>query len=131
MEKPRYVVLAFQTDKKNALNKDCGSFDACDLQDLKVYLNSVYYPYENTRGDMCIFYDTFTRFQGPYYGGHSAPTISFETFKTKTTLYVVDCSKQNDTFKTGSVELRVEFKASKAFPADTSAYCLIIHRSKC
>ena len=64
LEKPRYVVLAFQTDRKNNIRKDMSCFDGCKLKDVKVFLNSQHYPYENTRGDMCIFYDMFTRFQG-------------------------------------------------------------------
>jgi len=127
LEKPRYVVLAFQTARKNDISKDMACFDACNLKNLRVYLNSQYFPYENVLGDMCIFYDMFARFQTSYYGKNPSPVVDLENFKSKVPLYVVDCSKQNDTIKSGSVELRLEFESTTNFPDNTTAYCLILH----
>lgn len=127
LEKPRYVVLAFQTDRKNQIKKDMSSFDACALTNVKLYLNSEYYPYDNIHGDLAIFYDMFWRFQSSYYGTTPCPTVSLETFKVTTPLYVIDCSKQNDSIKSGPVDVRLEFEASQNFPEKTTAYCLLIH----
>lgn len=44
-------------------------------------------------------------------------------------IYVIDCSKQNEYFKVGPVDVRLKFEAKAAFPANTPAYCLIIHDS--
>lgn len=127
LEKPRYVVLAFQTSRKNDFTKDMSRFDGCDLNNVKLYLNSQYFPYDNIHGDTAIFYEMFYRFQSSYYGKHSQPIVDLETFKSKTPLYVIDCSHQNDSIKTGPVDVRLEFEAKKSFPADTTAYCLLIH----
>lgn len=129
LEKPRYVVLAFQTDRKNQIKKDMSCFDHCDLTNVKLYLNSQYYPYDNIHGDMTIFYEMFSRFQKSYYNRDTYPSIDLESFKSKTPLYVIDCSKQNDSIKSGPVDVRLEFEAKNAFPEKTSAYCLILHDS--
>lgn len=129
LEKPRYVVLAFQTNKKNSLKTDMSSFDHCDLTNVKLYLNSQYYPYDNIHGDMTIFYEMFSRFQKSYYGRDTYPAVDLDTFKDKSPLYVIDCSKQNDAIRSGPVDVRLEFEAKENFPDKTTAYCLILHDS--
>lgn len=57
LEKPRYVILAFQTARKNDVRKDASMFDACDLRDFKLYLNNEQYPYENVKNDLGLMYD--------------------------------------------------------------------------
>lgn len=127
LEKPRYVVLALQTGRKNNVKADMSKFDACDITDVKLYLNSQYYPYDNVHGDFCIFYDMFSKFQSSYYGKSDSCAIDLDTFKSHCPLFVIDCSKQVDSIKTGPVDVRLEIQAKTNFPANTTAYCLIIH----
>jgi hypothetical protein len=130
LEKPRFVILAFQTDRKNSLTKDASCFDHCELMNVRLYLNSQYYPYDNIHGDNTIFYEMFSRFQKSYYYGKDTyPNIELDDFKKKTPLYVIDCSKQNDSIKSGPVDVRLEFEAKNNFPDKTTAYCLILHDS--
>lgn len=127
LEKPRYVIVGFQTSRKNDIKKDMSCFDACDLKNIKVYLNSQYYPYDNIHGDWSIFYEMFFRFHSSYYGKQSYPAVDKEKYKEKAPLYVIDCSKQNDSIKSGPIDVRVEFESGTAFTANTSAYCLLLH----
>lgn len=130
LEKPRFVVLAFQTDRKNKIKANSANFDSCDLTDVKLYLNSTYYPYDNVRGDYCIFYEMFSGFQKSYYETYNASsTIDFDNFKSKSPLFVIDCSKQVDNLKSGPVDVRLEFEAKDNFPDKTTAYCLLLHDS--
>ena len=129
LEKPRYVIVGFQSGRKNDIKKDMSCFDACNLKNIKVYLNSQYYPYDNIHGDWSIFYEMFYRFQSSYYERHTYPAVEKTDFKDKTPLYVIDCSKQNDSIKSGPIDVRVEFEAGAAFAANTSAYCLLLHDS--
>lgn len=130
LEKPRYVVLAFQTDRKNQIKSNASNFDNCQLTDVKLYLNSTYYPYENVRGDYCIFYEMFCNFQKSFYNLKTvSTTVDLETFKSKAPLYVIDCSKQVDNLKSGPVDVRLEFEASQNFEEKTTAYCLLLHDS--
>lgn len=127
LEKPRYVILAFQTDRKGDIKKDMSCFDHCKLTDVKLYLNSQYYPYDNVRGDMSIFYDMFTRFQSSYYDRPGSSMVGISTFKNKAPLYVIDCSKQNDSVKSGPIDVRLELEVEENFPSNTTAYCLLLH----
>lgn len=128
MEKPRYGILAFHTDRKSDTTKNSAVFDSCNIRDYKLYLNSQHYPYENLRGDRTLMYDMYSRFQYSYFNTAAQPLINMTTF-TKHPIYVIDCSKQNDSLKVGPVDVRLEFEADGNFPAKTSAYCLIIHDS--
>lgn len=129
MEKPRYVILAFQTGRKNKLGYDPSVFDLCQLSEVKLYLNSQYYPYDNLRGDLSLMYNMYLRFQSSYWNGKtSQPLMSKSTFD-KCPIIVIDCSKQNEILKSGPVDVRLEFEASTPFADNTTAYCLIIHDS--
>ncbi|XP_050540423.1 uncharacterized protein LOC126905073 [Daktulosphaira vitifoliae] len=51
-EKPRYVIIAFQTKRKNNISADMSRFDHCSLSSLKVFLNSESYPYDSLNIDL-------------------------------------------------------------------------------
>lgn len=128
LEKPRYVVFALQTARKNMQGVDNGKFDLCGLNNVKLFLNSQFYPYDNLLGNTCLMYEMFADFQNAYYGREDGSSIvSFKSFNTDTPIVFIDCSKQRDTLKTGSVDVRLEFDTNANIPANTSAYCLIIH----
>ncbi|XP_070525986.1 uncharacterized protein [Cardiocondyla obscurior] len=54
LEKPRYVIFALQTGRKNIMSKSSAVFDACELTNVKFYLNSECYPYDdlNLQGEV-------------------------------------------------------------------------------
>lgn len=127
LEKPRFVILAFQTGRKNKLDKNMSEFDSCGLVNVKLYLNSQYFPYDNTRGDWAVFYDMFTRFQSSYYGQEPSTSVSLELFKSKCPLYVIDTNFQNETLLSGAVDIRIEFETADNVSSDTTAYCMLIY----
>ena len=132
LEKLRYVVLAFQTDKKNSLTADNSHFDNCKLTNVKLYINGAEYPYENLNIDFdenrfAILYKMYSNFQQSYYGKANEPYLSKVQLKNTATLMYIDCSKQNDALKTGAVDVKLEFEAKVNFPDKTAAYCLIIN----
>ncbi|XP_014295310.1 uncharacterized protein LOC106693222 [Microplitis demolitor] len=47
LEKPRFVILGFQTARKNDATKNASVFDHCNIRDIKLFLNSQSYPYGN------------------------------------------------------------------------------------
>lgn len=47
LEKLRYVIFALQTVQKNILSEDAFKFDDCRFINMKLYLNSDFYPYDN------------------------------------------------------------------------------------
>ncbi|XP_024874032.1 uncharacterized protein LOC112456000 [Temnothorax curvispinosus] len=55
LEKPRYVIFALQTGRKNIMSQNVSVFDACNLTNVKLYLNSEFYPYDDMNLDFaCI-----------------------------------------------------------------------------
>jgi len=51
LEKPRYVIFSLQTGRKNIMSKDTSRFDHCKLNNVKLYLNSECYPYDDMNLD--------------------------------------------------------------------------------
>ncbi|XP_051164909.1 uncharacterized protein LOC127283850 [Leptopilina boulardi] len=132
VEKPRYVILGFQTNRKDNHARYAKFFDNSNLINVKLFLNSQYYPYGNlnlnfNQNKYSLLYDMYCNFQSSYYGKDSEPLLSRTTFKDYAPLAVIDCSKQNEFLKQASVDVRLEFESSENFPANTAAYCLIIH----
>lgn len=128
-EKPRFVALAFQTARKNKQDADNAKFDLCGLYNIKLYLNAEVYPYDNLLGNKTVLYKMFTNFQNSYYEydepSNSTP-ISYSTFIASTPIVFIDCSKQKESLKAGPIDVRMEFESKTNFPANTSAYCLLI-----
>lgn len=132
IEKPRYVILGLQTNRKNSRTLDCSQFDHCNLTNVTLFLNSQYYPYEsmNLKFDenkYSILYDMYTKFRHSYYNIPADPLLNLDNFKSKAPLFIIDCSRQNDNLKTGPVDVRVELECSDYLPDNTTAYCLIIN----
>uniref|UniRef100_A0A1B0G1A4 Double jelly roll-like domain-containing protein n=1 Tax=Glossina morsitans morsitans TaxID=37546 RepID=A0A1B0G1A4_GLOMM len=55
------------------------------------------------------------------------PLSKRNEFITLAPRVVLDVTHQNESVKTGSIDIRIELKASSNIPANTSAHCLIIH----
>ena len=73
LEKPRYVIFALQTGRKNIISRDVSVFDDCNLSNVKLYLNSAFYPYDDLNLDFgkkryTVLYDMCARFRRAYYG---------------------------------------------------------------
>lgn len=131
-EKPRYVIFGLQTNRKYNKAKDCSVFDHCKIFRVTLFLNSNYYPYEplNLKFDedkYGILYEMYTQFRQSYYNIHMDPLLDLHTFKEKAPLFIIDCSRQNETLKTGPVDVRLEIESTEDIPENTSAYCLIIN----
>lgn len=135
LETPRFVILAFQTKRRGNVNEDSSRFDNCKLTNARVFLNSECFPYDNLQLDWgnnvySLAYDMYTRFRASYYqdakedGGCS---LTMRQFKDLAPIIVIDCSRQNETIKSGPVDLRIEFESSENFPAETAAFALVLH----
>lgn len=132
LEKPRYVIVGFQTGRKNTAEKDASAFDHCSLQDIKVYIENECYPAENLNLNFgqqryFILYRMFAMFRESFYGKESRPLLPPEKFKDLAPLAVIDCARQNDRIKQGAVNFRIEFKTTQNVPANSRAVALIIH----
>lgn len=134
VNKPRYIILGFQTNRNNLITANVSEFDHCNIDDVKIYLNSECYPYESmnlnfNRNLYSILYSMYSSFQNSYYHNqkYCSPLLSFDAFKLKAPLFVFDCSRQNDSLKKAIVDIRVEIHSTNNITDGTAAYCLLIH----
>ncbi|XP_043471641.1 uncharacterized protein LOC122504548 [Leptopilina heterotoma] len=132
LEKPRFIILGFQTNRKNVNNRNASHFDHCQITNVKLFLNNQSYPYRNLNLDFdkrhyAILYDMYTNFQASYYNKEQQPYLSKNEFLEYAPLIVIDCSRQNESIKYGPVDIRLEFEAKENLPDQTAAYCLILH----
>ncbi|KAJ8912610.1 hypothetical protein NQ315_000479 [Exocentrus adspersus] len=104
-------------------------FDHSNLINMKLYLNSEMFPYDNLNinfenNQIATLYDMYAKFQRSYYEKKNEPIFTPSEFKKFTSLVVIDCSHQNESFKSGSVEIRLEFETNKDIsPNTTSTQC--------
>lgn len=135
LETPRFIILAFQTNRRGNLGKDSTVFDDCKLTNAKVYLNSEFYPYDNLQlqwdnNAYSLAYDMYARFRASYYDDareSGVCLLSPRKFKQLAPIVVIDCSKQNEIIKSGPIDVRIEFESSSNFPQQTAAYALVLH----
>ena len=132
LEKPRFVILGFQNKKKHIKTVNASRFDHCEITNVKLFLNSQSYPYNNLNLDIsknrfAVLYDMYANFQKTYYGRDSQPLLTKSDFINSEPILVIDCSRQNESLKNAPVDVRLEFETKKDIPANTSAYCMILH----
>ncbi|KYN09254.1 hypothetical protein ALC57_18634 [Trachymyrmex cornetzi] len=68
------------------------------------------------------------RFRRAYYGNDCFETLlNVLSFIEEGPFVVIDCSRQNESVKGATVDVRIEFDCKENVPANTTVYCLIIH----
>ena len=132
LEKPGFIILAFQTNRKSRRQVNASQFDCCYVSNVKLFLNSQCYPYRNlnldiVRNQYAVLYDMYANFQSTYYEKNPETLLNKVDFIKCLPLIVIDCSKQNQSLKNAPVDVRLEFESRNNFPAGTSAYCLTLH----
>ena len=115
VEKPRYIVLAFQTDKSDDQKHNPAVFDNLQLINAYVTLNSERFPTSDIitnfyTNDYVKLYDMFDNFKKDYYG------IDL----------VFDVRKRNEKLRTGVTDIQVKLFFGANVPANTNAYEWII-----
>ena len=105
------------------------------MTNARLFLNDKYYPYDNLNLDIAngrypLLYDMYSCFQKSYYyRTQSNVLLSPDEFRDKAPLFVFDCSRQDESLKSSPVDVRLEFESSENFPAETTAFCMILHNS--
>ncbi|EZA50693.1 hypothetical protein X777_11117 [Ooceraea biroi] len=111
LEKPRYVIFALQTGRKNVMSEDITIFGDCKLTNVKLYLDSEFYPYDDLNVDFeknkaAILYDMYSRFRKAYYNCNCAEVyLTPPNFLLREPFVVIDCSRQNESVKGATVDV--------------------------
>lgn len=134
LESPRYIILAFHTNRRGNDTKDPSYFDNIDISDIRVILNGEYFPIERMdlnfeKNNFIEAHHNYTQFYSSFKNDltiskHSL--LDYKQFKNHA-LFVIDCSRRNESLKSSTVDIKVDIEAKKGFPDNTKAYCVIIH----
>lgn len=135
LTRPRFIILGLQTNRNNRIVENATLFDHCSVTDAKVYLNTECYPHESINTEfatnqVAILYEMYCKFQESYYhDGSKTPCNPYMAYRSfvLSPLFVFDCSRQNESVKNSTVDIKIEFQTSVNMRANTAAYCLVIH----
>jgi len=81
-------------------------------------LSSESYPYDNLNVDLS---------KNQYHNRESQPFLTSNEFKLKAPVIAVDPSYQNESVKTGPIDVRILIKLKTPSHENSKAYCLLIH----
>ena len=137
-EKPRYIMIGFQTDKSNDQEKNAALFDHCKVQNMYVLLNNNRYPAIDfnanfTKNEYDNFYRSLSEFSQKYYGLDplvSNIAIDPMAYKDLYPIFVFDVSKQSERLQQGVVDITVEMSFAANVDDKTFAYALLISDRK-
>ena len=133
-EKPRYIIVAFQTEKDGDQEKNTSAFDHVSVKNMYVTLNSTRYPvvdynlsftkqqFSRAYGDAAIFRARYYRMDELV----SNPNITPSDYKDLFPLFVFDVSKQSEKLKNSVTDIQVKAHFNENVPANTEAFALVI-----
>ena len=133
-EKPRHILIAFQTDRSGKQDKNPSLFDHVDVSQINVKLNDTRYPSRDVIVDFekhkyVEYYKMFTDFAREYYGLDPLTCgnwIDIISYKEEYPIFYFDVSKQSERLKNGVVDIMVRIKFKNGTPQHVRAYALII-----
>ena len=133
-EKPRFLVVGFQTDREGSVEKNLGLFDNCKLKNTYVLLNNQRYPAMDYNADFAKnhyngLYREFYQFMQKFYGISDSVTstaVDPIAYKHLFPLIVFDVSRQSERIQQAVVDITIQCYFDGNVPAKTKAYCLMI-----
>lgn len=137
-EKPRYMIVAFQTGKENNQEQNPSIFDHCNVQSMAVYLNNIQYPRTDynlniAQNEFARLFGDITKFRANYSGitpelAHC--NISPSEWKSLYPFYVFDVTKQSERLKVDTIDVKIKVRFTENVPANTQAYVLVLSDRK-
>ncbi|XP_065685126.1 uncharacterized protein LOC136097080 [Hydra vulgaris] len=133
-EKPRYILVAFQTNREGNQEQNASIFDHCDLKNMWIELNEERYPatnYSLSFPNMKITraYRHASNFAEDYYNMSNLISLCNITPVDYRDLYPImyfDVSKQSERMKDSTVDIRLKAEFNTPVPANTVIFALII-----
>jgi hypothetical protein len=134
IEKPRWIIVGFQTDRNVTQEQNPAVFDNLNLENAHIKLNSDRYPAEDitfdfATNDYALLYEMFDNFKKEYYGFNSlvgCTQVNFATFKSLFPIIVFDVRHQSEKLAVGIIDMQLRFKFRDAVRPNTTAYVTII-----
>ena len=134
VEKPRWIIVGFQTDKINSQEQNPAVFDHLNFKNAYVTLNGVRYPDSDIKtnfreNDYMKLYCMFDNFKKEYYGIDSlvgGTQVNVSAYKTLFPIIVFDVRKQSEKMKNGVSDITMKFEFGDNVPANTMGYAIVI-----
>jgi len=128
IERPRFIVAAFQTGRGGNQTVNNASFDSDGLNVIDAYvtLNSTRYPQTDvSTSKYTRWYREYLRFYNRYNNDDKTDAcLSYLDFLKVAPLYVFDVSNQPEKVKNTTIDVTLKVRFAAAAPADTIAYAL-------
>ena len=133
-EKPRHILIAFQTDRAGGQTKNPSLFNNVDVSQVSIILNDTKYPARDVTADFpkhkfVEYYKMFTDFSRDYYGLDPLTVGNFVdiiTYKEEYPIFYFDVSKHSERLNQGVVDIMVRMRFTKETPEHVQAHALII-----
>lgn len=133
-EKPRYIIVSFQTRKDGDQTQNPAIFDHVNVSNMYVMLNSDRYPAVDynlsfTKQQFSRAYREAAAFRTKYYHMDplvSNPNITPSDYKTLYPLFVFDVSKQSERLKNSVTDIQIKAQFNENVPVGTEAFALVI-----
>ena len=134
VEKPRWIIVGFQTDRNTSQEQNPAIFDHVNLTNAQVSINGEKYPYyeinfDFATNDYSVLYEMFDRFKQEFYGFNSlvgGTQVNISAFKKIFPIIVFDVRHQSEEIKKGIANISLNFKFSDNVPANTMAYAVTL-----
>ena len=136
---PRYIIVGFQTDRRNSQTKNSSVFDHCKVTSIRAVLNTSSYPEVGynlsfTNNQFSRAYRDAATLGARLFGLNELITesnISTSEYRSLYPLFVFDVSRREENIILSSVDLRIEASFGENVKANTHAYALIISDKIC
>jgi len=134
IEKPRYILVGFQTDKIVTQLQNPAVFDHLNLERAYVQLNGMRYPKYDVgvnfaKNQYSILYKMMDDFKREYYGINNligGSQINLATYKSLYPILVFDVKNQDEQLRSGVVDMNLQFYFREGIPHNTHAYAVIL-----
>ena len=133
-EKPRFIIVGFQTNRDGSQELNPSVFDHCNLKNIYVTLNSDRYPavdydlaFQNNKYSRA--YKDAAKFNNKFYGYSeliTQPNLTAFNYRYICPLFVIDVSKQSEKLKSEIVDVQVKATFNTNIHANTIAYAVVI-----
>ena len=131
-ERPRYVIVGFQTNKDGNQEKNPAVFDHCDLKNMYVTLNSERYPavdYNFNNNKYSRAFRDAAKFDNRLYGVSdiiAQPNLTALNYRYICPLFVFDVSNQAERLKSTVLDVQIKATFNANVPVGTKAFVVIL-----
>lgn len=137
IQKPRWLIVAFQTNKSRTQAQNPSVFDHSNIREIRVKLNSEFYPKTPVVmnfgiNDYSRMYKSMDEFKKEFYGYNSligGNQINYACFKSLFPIFVFDLRRQSEILKSGVVDIEIKTEFLNAVPDETFGYSVILSDS--